>query len=94
MHERMREVALTVYGRSECHLCEEMTEIVRAVAAELGCTLAVVDISEDAELEARFGQEVPVLCVNGRKAFKYRLTERDLRKRVRAERRGVETPGA
>jgi glutaredoxin len=94
MHERMRAVALTLYGRSECHLCEAMTEIVRPVAAELGCTLAVVDVSGDAELEARFGQEVPVLCINGRKAFKYRLSERDLRKRVRAERRGVEPAGA
>jgi glutaredoxin len=78
-------IALTLYSRPGCHLCEEMKEIAYPVVRELGCTLTEVDISSDPALEARYGTEIPVLLVNDRKAFKYRLTERELRKRLRAE---------
>jgi hypothetical protein len=60
-----------------------MKEIVAPVARELGYPVTEVDISGDPELETRYGAEIPVLLVNGRKAFKYRLTERELRERLR-----------
>ena len=85
----MAPIALTLYSRPGCHLCDEMKEIAFPVARELGCAVAEVDISETPELESRFGTEIPVLFVNDRKAFKYRLTERELRKRLAAERRGT-----
>ncbi len=81
----MTPIALTLYSRPGCHLCDEMKEIVYPVARELGCSLAEVDISGDPALEARYGTEIPVLLVNNRKAFKFRLTERELRKRLRTE---------
>jgi glutaredoxin len=84
----MASIALTLYSRPGCHLCEEMKEIVAAVAPELDCTVSEVDISGEPELEARYAAEIPVLLINGRKAFKYRLTQRELRKRLRAEEKG------
>ena len=75
-------VVLTLYTRSGCNLCDEMKDVVRPVAQELGCRVDEVDIAGDADLEARFGHEIPVLVVDGRKAFKYRVTERDLRKQL------------
>ena len=47
--------------------------------------LAEIDISTDPALEARFGQEIPVLFVNGRKAFKYRVTAGELRRKLGRE---------
>lgn len=41
-----------------------------------------VEIDGNADLETRFGQEVPVLYVNQRKAFKFRCTARALRRRL------------
>ena len=38
-----------------------------------------VDISTDPDLESRYGVEIPVLLVNGKKAAKYRVTEERLR---------------
>ncbi len=78
----MSPIILILYGRPECHLCDEMKAIVGRVARELGCTLEQIDISGDPELEAQYGTEIPVLMVNGRKAFKYRVSERELRKRL------------
>ena len=86
----MSPIILTLYGRPECHLCEEMKAIVAPVAHELGCVLEQVDISHSPDLRARYAAEIPVLMVNGRKAFKYRLSERDLRKRLAREH--VRTP--
>ena len=83
----MAGIDLTLYSRPDCHLCEDMAQIVEPVARELACSLQHIDISGDAALEARFGHEVPVLVINGRKAFKYRLTEPELRRRLQLEER-------
>ena len=82
----MAAIQLTLYQRPGCHLCEEMQSVIEPVARDVGCTVAAVDISGDAALEASLGEEIPVLMINGRKAFKYRLTERELRQRLRRER--------
>jgi hypothetical protein len=47
-------------------------------------TLEEVDISTDAALEERYGLEIPVLLLNGKKAAKYRVTEGDLRRILKA----------
>jgi glutaredoxin len=79
----MTRITLTLYTRPGCHLCDEMKDVVEPVARDYACTLEEIDISGDAALEGRFGQEIPVLFVDGRKAFKYHLTERELRRRLR-----------
>ena len=75
-------IALTLYSRPECCLCEEMKAVLAQVRQGTPFTLEEIDISGDPELEARFGQEIPVLFINDRKAFKYRLTASELRRRL------------
>ena len=79
-------LTLTLYSRADCCLCEEMKAVLAQVQENLPFTLEQIDISTDPELESRFGQEIPVLFVNGRKAFKYRLTAGELRRRLARER--------
>ncbi len=79
-------VPLTLYSRSGCCLCEDMKAVLAEVESDLPFDLEEIDISAQAELEARFGQEIPVLFVNGRKAFKYRVTSGELRRRLSRER--------
>lgn len=52
-----------------------------------GLSVERLDVDSEPALAERYGDEVPVLLINGRKAFKYRVSETELRKRVRAERR-------
>jgi hypothetical protein len=79
-------VRLTLVTRDDCCLCDDMKATVVAVVAETGAALDVVDVDTDATLRARYSDEVPVLLIDGRKAFKYRLTEAELRRRIaRAE---------
>ena len=80
--------ALTLYSRPGCHLCDEMKLVVQRVlqSAPEPVTIEVVDISTDTTLEARYGLEIPVLLINGRKVAKYRVTEEVLRKWLMVDR--------
>ena len=84
MSNRVRSpvIALTLYSRPGCHLCDDMKATVDRVSRSMPGSITVdeVDISTDRELEARYGLEIPVLLVNGRKAAKVRVTEDELRR--------------
>jgi hypothetical protein len=73
-------IALRLYTRPGCHLCDVMKDVVRTVAhaAIAPVTIEEIDISKDADLEARYGLEIPVLEVNGKKVAKYRIGEDEL----------------
>jgi glutaredoxin len=76
---------LILYTRRDCELCREMESVIDEVIARFQASLQRVEIDGDPQLEVQFGIEVPVLFVNGRKAFKYRCTARELRKRLARE---------
>jgi glutaredoxin len=73
-------IALTIYSRPGCHLCDEMKDVVKRVAQSMPLQLEEVDISGSRDLEEKYGLEIPVLLVDGKKAAKYRIGEKDLRK--------------
>jgi len=64
---------LTLYGRSYCHLCDEMLAALDALRGEFGFTVEVVDVDADAALEQRFGALVPVLMHAGAELCHYHL---------------------
>ena len=73
-------IALTLYSRPGCHLCDDMKAVVQRVGQWMPIAMEIVDISTDPELEARYGLEIPVLLVDGKKAAKYRVSEEELRR--------------
>lgn len=64
---------LTVYGREYCHLCHDMVAALEALQPAHGFRLEVVDVDEDEELEARYGEWVPVLVADGEQLCHYRF---------------------
>jgi hypothetical protein len=78
-------LTLRLYSRPDCCLCEDMKAVLTQVQRNVPFNLEEIDISTDPDLTARFDQEIPVLFVNGRKAFKYRLTAGELRRRLARE---------
>lgn len=76
---------LTLLTRPGCHLCEDMLAVVRPIAEERELHLEVVDVDSDPDLRARYGEQIPVLLVNERLAFKYRVTASELLRRLRTE---------
>jgi len=78
---------LTLITRRDCHLCNEMAVVIEQVAPGFAAAVEVRDVDAHPELLARYSDEVPVLLIDGRKAFKYRVTAPALERRLRAERR-------
>ena len=52
---------LPLLTRAYCHLCDEMLDAVRPLAAATGTPVVVVDVDADPALEAAYGDLVPVL---------------------------------
>ena len=77
-------IALTLYSRPGCHLCDEMKDVIERVRRTTPMWVDVVDISTDPDLESRYGSEIPVLLINGKKAAKYRIGEDELRRVLHA----------
>jgi glutaredoxin len=67
MHE------VIVYSRKGCHLCDIVKETIAAAHGDADFEWREVDIDADPELRQRFNDEVPVVFIDGRKAFKYRM---------------------
>jgi len=55
---------------------------VEAVRADLGFDLGVIDIEGDRELEARYREHLPVVEIDGERAFTYFVDEEALRARL------------
>lgn len=75
---------LVLYSRVDCCLCDEMKTIVRQVAERTPLELEEIDVDSSADLQQKYAEEVPVLFINGRKAFKYRVSARQLAARLRS----------
>jgi thiol-disulfide isomerase/thioredoxin len=54
---------LTLYGRTYCHLCDDMLAALEAMRSEFRFDVDVVDVDADPALEALYDELVPVLTV-------------------------------
>jgi glutaredoxin len=75
---------VTLYTRAGCCLCEEAKRVLESARRRVRFELEEVDIDSDADLRRIYNEEVPVIAINGAKAFKYRVTEPELLKKLAA----------
>ena len=73
---------VVVYSRRGCHLCEIVKETLSKLHKRGGFTWQEVDVDSDESLRRQFNDEVPVVFIDGHKAFKYRMAERDFLRRL------------
>ncbi len=66
----------TGYG---CHLCDAALEVVAAVCGE---DFTTIDITGDAELERAYRESIPVVEIDGVRAFTYFVQPDALRDRL------------
>jgi hypothetical protein len=75
-----RRLRLELYTRSNCHLGDDLRAICLRLADEVALDLVEVCVDGHPDLQARFGAEIPVLFVDGRKRVRFRTSERELRR--------------
>lgn len=71
--------SLTLYGRSGCHLCEDMEAALDELQKELGFRLERIDIDSDPGLVDAYGTLVPVLKDGNTEICHYFLDPQALR---------------
>jgi hypothetical protein len=72
----MTEVVL--YGKAGCHLCDDARAVVLDVRSRRRFELTEVDVSVDPVLNARYGERIPVVAVDGVEAFELGLSAPEL----------------
>ena len=75
---------VTLYTRSGCHLCDDAKQAIDSARRRTVFDFEEFDIDSDPELRRLYNAEVPVIAIDGRKAFKYRLTADELVKKLEA----------
>lgn len=74
---------LTVYSKPGCHLCEEAIRTLTLLQAQTPFTLEEISIQDDPELFAEYGEQIPVVLLNGDVLFEYTVDESVLRQKLR-----------
>ena len=64
---------LRLLSRPGCNLCEEMRRQVEEILTDVERQWEEVDVDSDPELARRYGEEIPILFVNGHLFAKIRL---------------------
>ncbi len=84
----MSERSVTVYTRENCHLCAEAIATIERVADEEDVTveMELIDVDTDEELRETYGERVPYILLDGSPAFKYRVDEARLRRKLTGSR--------
>ena len=57
-------IEVTVYSRSNCHLCEVALEVISEIRNEFEFTITKILIDGNAELEEKYCEQVPVILIN------------------------------
>ena len=73
---------VTLFGRPDCHLCEEARAALERVRAVHPFALEEVDIEADEALFKRYLERLPVIALDGEELFDFFVDERALRERL------------
>jgi glutaredoxin len=79
----MKKTVVIVYTRPGCHLCDEAKAAINEARRDQEFTLEEVNIDEDPKLAELYGYDIPVVFINGVKAFKHRVPAREFRRKLR-----------
>jgi len=75
--------AVTLFHARDCVLCEDARAQLERVRADVPFELEEVDITGVPELEAAYREWLPVVEIDGERAFVYRIDEDELLSRLR-----------
>ena len=70
---------VTVVSRQGCHLCEVAEAEVARICGELDVPWEITDVDADAELRAEYGDQVPVILIDGQEHGYWRVEEERFR---------------
>ncbi len=79
------EAKVVLYHGQGCHLCERARRIVAELRQELPFELEEIEIDGDPALERRYREWLPVVEIDGERAFVYYVDPDAFRRKVAAQ---------
>src|SRR6266568_3430133 len=76
---------VVLYHAKACHLCARAREVVAQVRQEVSFELQEVEIDGDPDLESRYREWLPVVEIDGDRAFVYYVDPDAFRRKVAAQ---------
>jgi thiol-disulfide isomerase/thioredoxin len=74
---------VVLYGKTDCHLCEQAEAMLVRIAADLRVDFLKVDIQSSPELFERFRYRIPVIEVAGGEMLEWPTTPERIRRAIR-----------
>ncbi len=74
---------VTLYGRPDCHLCEQARAVLLRMREAHRFELVERDIDGDEALQRAYFERIPVIALDGEELFDYFVDERVLSARLR-----------
>ena len=81
----MSERRVRLYHADGCHLCDRALDVVEEARTSVSFSLELVNITGDAALEAEYRALLPVIEVDGVRAFTYFVSTDALLERLRGD---------
>ena len=75
---------VTLYTRAGCCLCDQAKQALETARRRVPFDLEEIDIDRHPQWLPLYNEEVPVIAIDGRKAFKYRVDVDEFLKRLAA----------
>ena len=76
-------VRIEMFSKPGCHLCDEAREVIEQARSHYPFEFRIINIENERKLEAVYGSEIPVVRINGNRAFKYRVDSQELERKLR-----------
>ena len=79
----MQPATVVIYSRPGCHLCEEAKAVILSAGGSDEFELREVNIDEEPGTLERYQYDIPVVFINGIKAFKHKVDPKDFKRKLR-----------
>jgi hypothetical protein len=73
---------ITLYGKADCHLCDEAEALLARVGASIPIEVRKVDIQSSTELFERYRYRIPVIDVGGGQTLDWPTTPDRVRRAI------------
>lgn len=83
LRNKKPQIKVEILSKPDCHLCDMAKDIITDVRSKIPFDLEIIDITTDHKLLEKYREQIPVILINGRKAFKYRVERNEFIKRLK-----------
>ena len=78
-------ITVEIYSKTDCHLCETAKETLHKISLDHPFEIREILIREVDENYEQFKERIPVIFINKKYAFQYRVREQEFISRLKEE---------